>query len=144
MAASPPNLLCPVCGKGRLQTHVCIDRFEYEGPNGKIEIYAQNMPIEACGVCGENFFGPKALSIKNDAIRQALSEGKWVWGAKANFQPPPLAMLDKNDVMPTGQLAEHVAKLEAEIKNLLADQLDVELRLRVLEEATNKLGVTHD
>jgi putative zinc finger/helix-turn-helix YgiT family protein len=64
---------CPNCGHVPLRHETITDRFEYRiDDNEAITVEAQNVPVEVCPHCGEQFFGPAAARLQHAAVCQAL------------------------------------------------------------------------
>ncbi len=64
---------CANCGHTPLRDETVTDRFEYRvDDNEVITVEAQDVPVEACPQCGEQFFGPAAVRAQHAAVCQAL------------------------------------------------------------------------
>jgi putative zinc finger/helix-turn-helix YgiT family protein len=63
---------CPSCGARALERELVRDRFEYGGEGDPVWVEADNVPVEVCRACGQQFSGPEAARIRHDAICRAL------------------------------------------------------------------------
>lgn len=63
--------LCPECGKGRLVDLVRPEDFEFDLGEEKLQVRAENVPIQQCDQCGEVLSGPAAAKVRHDAICRA-------------------------------------------------------------------------
>lgn len=66
------QIVCPVCGKGVLESRTLTERFDYGEGEEKVPVVAENVPIRVCSHCQETFSGPEAARIRYLAICRAL------------------------------------------------------------------------
>jgi putative zinc finger/helix-turn-helix YgiT family protein len=66
------QIVCPVCGKGVLESRVITERFDYGDGEEKVSVVAENVPVRVCTHCHETFSGPDAARIRHLAICRAL------------------------------------------------------------------------
>jgi putative zinc finger/helix-turn-helix YgiT family protein len=66
------QVVCPVCGKGVLESRVITERFDYGDGEEKVPVMAENVPVQVCTHCQETFSGPEAARIRHLAICRAL------------------------------------------------------------------------
>jgi putative zinc finger/helix-turn-helix YgiT family protein len=62
---------CPECGNGHLVFFQRHETFPFDLGKRTITVRAENVPIKRCPACGEEFLGPEAVKVREEAVAVA-------------------------------------------------------------------------